>query len=101
MTFKIVPKAASVNKLTGAKKALTVKLNRQTTQTSGYQIQYATKKTFTSAKTTNITSNKTTTKTIKSLKSKTTYYVRVSYYKIVNVTKIYSAWSTAKSVKTK
>ena len=101
LTFKIVPKAASVNKLTGEKKAVTVKLNKQTTQTSGYQIQYATKKTFTSAKATNITSNKTTTKTIKSLKAKTTYYVRVRSYKTVSGTKIYSAWSSAKSVKTK
>lgn len=101
LTFQIVPKAASINKLTAKKKALTVKLNRQTVQSSGYQIQYSTSKTFKSYKTATITSNKTSTKTISGLKAKTTYYVRVRTYKTVNKTKIYSNWSSTKSMKTK
>lgn len=44
----------------------------------------------------------TTTKaTIKSLKAKKTYYVRVRTYKNVDGKKYYSAWSSAKSKKTK
>lgn len=38
-------------------------------------------------------------KTIKAAKKK--YYVRIRTYKIVNGKKVYSAWSKAKSVKTK
>ncbi len=101
LTFKIIPRAASINKLTAKSKALSVKLNKQTTQTSGYQIQYATTKTFKSYKTATITSNKTTTKTLSGLKAKTTYYVRVRAYKTVSGVKIYSNWSAAKSMKTK
>ena len=101
LTFKIVPKATSISKLTAKTKALTVKLNKQTTQTSGYQIVYSTSKKFSSYKSTLITSNKTTTKTITGLKAGTTYYVKVRTYKTVNGTRIYSAWSSVKSIKTK
>ncbi len=100
LTFKIVPKAPSINKLTAKTKALTVTLNKQTTQTTGYEIQYATNKSFTSAKTTTVT-NSTSTKTLSGLKAKTTYYVRVRAYKTVNGAKIYSGWSTYKYMKTK
>ena len=101
LTFKILPKAASVNKLTAKTKAITVKINRSLKQSSGYQIQYATSKSFKSYKTTNITKYTESTKTISGLKAKTTYYVRVRTYKTVGGVKIYSNWSTAKSVKTK
>ena len=48
-----------------------------------------------------VTSNKTTSKKIKSLKAKKKYYVRVRTYKTVNGTKYYSGWSTKKYVTTK
>ncbi len=99
--FKINPKKTSVSKVTAAKKSLKVKLKKQTSQTSGYQIQYSTSKKFKSAKTVTIKSNKTTSATIKSLKAKKTYYVRVRTYKTVSGTKFYSSWSSAKSKKTK
>ena len=40
-------------------------------------------------------------KTVKGLKSKKTYYVRIRTYKVVGSSKFYSTWSSAKSVKTK
>ena len=99
--FKINPKGTSVSSVTAAKKSLKVKLKKQTTKTSGYQIQYSTSKKFSSAKTVTIKSNKTTSATLKSLKSKKTYYVRVRTYKTVKGTKYYSGWSSAKVKKTK
>lgn len=66
---------------------------------AGYQVQYATNKKMTSGKKT-VTTKKTT-YTVKKLKAKTTYYVRVRSYKIVNGKKVYSKWTSAKKVTTK
>lgn len=68
----------------------------------GYQIQYSTNKKFKKGnKTITVKSTKSTSATIKKLKSKKKYYVRMRTYKIVNGKKVYSAWSKAKSVKVK
>ncbi len=101
LTFKIVPKAASINKLTAKSKAILVKLNRVTTQSTGYEIQYSTSSKFTSAKTVTVTSYKTSSKTVSGLKKGKKYYVRVRTYKTVDGKKYYSSWSAYKSVKTK
>ncbi len=101
LTFKINPKAASVNTLTAGSKKLTVKLNRSLQQSTGYQIQYSTSKTFKNAKTKTITSYKTSSTNLTGLKGKTTYYVRVRTYKTVGKTKYYSNWSSYKYKKTK
>lgn len=101
LTFKIIPKAASVNTLTAGSKKLTVKLNRSLQQSTGYQIQYSTNKTFKNAKTKTITSYKTSSTTLTGLKAKTTYYIRVRTYKTVGKTKYYSNWSSYKYKKTK
>ncbi len=101
LTFKIVPKAASVNTLTAGSKKLTVKLNRSLKQSTGYQIQYSTSKTFKNAKTKTITSYKTSSTTLTGLKAKNTYYVRVRTYKTIGKTKYYSNWSSYKYKKTK
>ena len=101
VTFKINPPKTTVKKVTGASKSLKVSITKKTTQVTGYQIQYSTSKNFSGAKTKTITSAKTTSATIKSLKAKKTYYVRVRTYKTVGKTKYYSGWSAAKSAKTK
>jgi hypothetical protein len=101
LTYKINPVKTTVSKLTAGKKKLTVNITKKSTQVTGYQIQYSTSKKFTSAKTKTITSYKTTTTTLSSLKAKTTYYVRVRTYKTVNGVKYYSGWSTYKYMKTK
>lgn len=68
----------------------------------GYQIQYSTNKKFKKGnKTITVKSAKSTSATIKKLKSKKKYYVRMRTYKVVNGKKVYSAWSKAKSVKVK
>ncbi|MCD7840157.1 MAG: fibronectin type III domain-containing protein [Erysipelotrichaceae bacterium] len=100
-TFKINPAKTTLKSLTKAKKAITVKWTKKTTQVTGYQIQYSTSSKFSSAKTVTISSNKTISKKITGLKSNTKYYVRIRTYKTVNGTKYYSGWSSSKNIKTK
>lgn len=100
-TFKINPKGTKISKLTKSSKGFTAKWKKQTTQTTGYQIQYSTSSQFKSAKTKTITKTKTTTQKISKLKKKKVYYVRVRTYKKVSGKKYYAAWSTVKKVKTK
>ncbi len=104
-TFTIKPKSTSISRLTSGKKKFTVKWKKQSTQTTGYQIQYSTSSKFKTSKTVTVSKNKTTSKTIKDLKAKKKYYVRVRSYKTVKIngksTKIYSSWSKAKAVTTK
>ena len=106
-TFKIIPKKTSIRKITGAKRALTVKWQKQsakmsTSRITGYQVQTATNKSFTaSKKTATLKGYSTVSKKIKSLKAKKKYYVRVRTYKTVKGTKYYSDWSAIKSIKTK
>ncbi len=99
--YTIKPKATSISKLTAGKKKFTVKWKKQTSQTTGYQIQYSTNKNFKSTKTVTVSKNKTTSKTISKLKAKKKYYVRIRTYKTVGKTKYYSSWSKAKAVTTK
>ncbi len=99
--FKITPEETIISKVTAAKKSLKVKIKKQSTQTKGYEIQYSTSKTFENAKTKTIKNHKTTTVTLKKLKSNKTYYIRVRTYKTVNGKKYYSDWSNYKKKKTK
>ncbi|MBO5837555.1 MAG: leucine-rich repeat protein [Oscillospiraceae bacterium] len=99
--FTIVPKAPSISSLSAKSKALDVKLNPQTEQTSGYQIEYSTSKSFKSSKKITISDINTEMTTIKSLKAKTTYYVRIRAYKTVDGEKLYSSWSSYQYKKTK
>lgn len=106
-TFSIIPQKTSISKLTGKAKGFTLKWKKQSTQTSGYQIQYSMSSKFSkkSTETVTIKSNKTTTKTIKKLKAKKKYYVRIRTYKNVNLNgktvKVYSNWSASKHITTK
>ncbi|MGN0457877.1 MAG: fibronectin type III domain-containing protein [Eubacterium sp.] len=99
--FTIKPKATSISSVSAKSKGFTVKWKKQTTQTTGYQIQYSTSSKFTNAKTVTVSKNSTTSKTVSKLKAKKKYYVRVRTYKTVNGTKYYSAWSKYKAVTTK
>lgn len=104
-TFTIKPKSTTLSKVSAGKKKFTVKWKKQTSQTSGYQIQYSTSSKFKSAKYVTVSGNKSTSKSVSKLSSKKKYYVRVRTYKTVKIdgksTKIYSAWSKTKTVKTK
>lgn len=96
------PKATSITKVKAKKKAMLVKWKKVTSQTNGYEIQYSTKKNFKkNAKIVVIPKNKTTKKTIKKLKAKKKYFVRIRTYRLVDQVKYYSDWSKSKTVKTK
>lgn len=100
--FYILPKSTSIKRVSAAKKGFTVKYKKQATQTTGYQIQYATDKKFKkNVKTVTVKKNSTTSAKVKGLKSKKKYYVRVRTYKTVSGKKYYSSWSGTKSIKTK
>ena len=95
------PKSTNTKKIKAAKKAVSVEW-KKVGGVKGYQIQVATDKKFKkNKKTVTIKKQKTTKTTVKKLKAKKKYYVRVRTYKIVNGKKVYSSWSKVKSVKTK
>ena len=101
LTFKINPKATALKTVSGKKQALLVKWKKQTKQVTGYQLQVATNKAFTkNKKTVNVKGAKKASSTVKKLKSKKKYYVRIRTYKTVGGKKIYSKWSKVKSAKT-
>ena len=101
VTVTSKPKSASIKKVKGAKKAILVTW-KKVSGVNGYEIQVATDKKFKkNKKTVTIKKQKTTKTTVKKLKAKKKYYVRVRTYKIVNGKKVYSSWSKVKSVKTK
>ena len=64
----------------------------------GYQIQYATNKKFKKAKKKTV---KYTFVTLKKLKKKKTYFIRIRAYKIADGKKVYGKWSSVKKVKVK
>ena len=103
--FKIVPAAKSISKLTAGKKAFTAKWTKATSknraQMTGYQIRYSTSSKMSGAKTVTVKSKTATTKTIKKLKAKKTYYVQLRTYKTIRGVKYCSSWSSAKKIKTK
>ncbi len=95
------PKSAKLKKATGSKKAITLTWAK-VKGVKGYQIQVATDKKFKkNKKTVTIKKQKTTKTTVKKLKAKKKYFVRIRTYKTVNGKKVYSSWSKAKTVKTK
>lgn len=100
------PNRVKIKKLKKSKKSFKVywkKLNGVT----GYQVQYSTSKKFTKKKTKTVTvkGSKNTSKTIKRLKGKKKYYVRVRAYnkaKVNGKTKTaYGSWSKVRNVKPK
>ena len=101
LSFTIVPKGTKLSSLSAGKKKLTAKWKAQKSNTSGYQIQYSTQKNFKGAKYVTVKKNKTTSCTVKKLKSKKKYYVRVRTYKTVGKSKYYSSWSSAKKTTVK
>lgn len=79
-----------------SKKKITVKWKY--TKCSGYQVQWSTKKNFSSNyKTVNVSKNDFS-KTIKTAQSKRKYYVRVRAYVKVDGKKLYGDWSSTKTV---
>ena len=105
LNYYIIPKNTKISQKTSKSKGFKVVWKKQTTQTTGYQIQYSTSKNMKSAKTITISNSKTTKKTVSKLKAKRKYYIRIRTYKAVTFngkrTYIYSSWSKISSVTTK
>lgn len=99
--FTIIPKGTILSSLSAGKKSFNAKWKKQTTQTTGYQIQYSTNSNFSGAKLVTIKNNKILSKTIKGLAAKKTYYVRIRTYKTISSTHYMSNWSKSYKVKTK
>lgn len=92
------PKAASISKLKAGKKQFKATW-KKVSGVTGYQIQYSTSKKFTkkTTKTIKVKGAKKTSTTVKKLKSKKKYYVRIRTYKGSK----YSSWSKTKTIKVK
>ncbi|MGN0529234.1 MAG: fibronectin type III domain-containing protein, partial [Eubacterium sp.] len=100
LTSPTLPPSASISKLSSLKKSFKASWKKKSV--SGYQIQYSTSSSFKSGvKTVNINKSSTVSKTVKGLKSKKKYYVRIRTYKTISGKKVYSAWSAKKSVTVK
>ncbi|MCD8010322.1 MAG: metallophosphoesterase [Lachnospiraceae bacterium] len=98
ITLKVVPKKQTVSVKSTKTKQIKVTWTKDT-KASGYEIVYATNKSFTK----NITkviikTNKTTSKTIKNLKKGQKYYVKVRAYTTINGKRAYGSYSTIKSI---
>lgn len=95
------PKSTKIKKATGSKKAVALTWAK-VSGVKGYEVQVATDKKFKkNKKTITIKKQKTTKTTVKKLKAKKKYYVRIRTYKVSNGKKVYSSWSKIKTVKTK
>lgn len=94
------PKATKIKKIKKAKRALKVSW-KKVKGVKGYQLQYSTSKKFKNAKKKFVKKGKITSITIKKLKAKKKYYVRIRTYIISDGKKIYSKWSKVKSKKVK
>lgn len=93
-------KKPKVKKVSAKKKSLKItwaKVNGA----SGYQIQYSRKKSMKGAKNITIKKANTTSITIKKLKKKKKYYVRIRTFILNNGVSVYSPWSAKKAKKTK
>ena len=102
ISFRINPKGTSISKLSKGNNSFKVKWKKQkskmaSSRITGYQVRYSTSSKMISAKTVTIKGYSKTSKTIKKLKNKKTYYVQVRTYK----GKYYSSWSKTKKVKTR
>lgn len=100
-TFTINPKGTSISRLTPGSKKLTVKWKKQSSQTTGYQIQYSSVSNFKTQKIITVSNPKTVSKAIGGLAKKRKYYVRIRTFKTVNGKKYYSTWSAVKNAVTR
>ena len=104
-SYAVVPKGTAVKSVQSQLQGFKVTWKKQTKQTTGYQVQYATNKQFKGATVKTVNGNKNTSKTVTGLANYKTYYVRARAFKEVNSgkkkIKIYSGWAQYKTVKTK
>ena len=102
LKYTIKPEGTSIKKIKSGSKQFKLTWNKNTKQTTGYQIQFATNSKFTkNIEEELIENSKKISLKIKGLKPKKKYFVRIRTYKIVNGKIFYSSWSETKTIKTK
>ena len=98
--FTILPPKTQVMGGYVGKKTASVVIKRQTAQTSGYQLRYATNSKLKNAKTITVKGNKNNTVSLNGLKAGTTYYMQARTYMAIKGKKYYSKWSSTEHCKT-
>lgn len=106
ISYQILPKNCSLRSVKAKKKSLTVRWKKLSTKMptkriSGYQVQYSEKPNFSKSKIKKVSGYKKTSLTIKKLKSKKKYYVRIRTILKSGGKTYYSNWSGCKGVKAK
>ena len=101
-SFHIVPKKAALKKAVKYR-AKAIKLTwKRDKKADGYQICCSTNKKFKKGvRRILVKKNKTVTKIVKKLKSRTVYYVRIRSYKTIDGKKVFGSFGKAKKVKTR
>lgn len=98
ITTTTKPGKCSIKKIAAKKNTIALKWKK--TAGSGYEITYSTKKNFAGAKTVKVSGASKSSYTIKKLKSKKTYYVKVRAYRKTGGKVYRGAYSAKKTVKT-
>ena len=97
---KITVKKTAIKKLLRGRRKFTVKW-KKVSGVTGYQLQYATNKKFKKAKKKTVKGAKKYKLTVRKLKAKKKYFVRIRAYKKYKGKTYFSKWSKVKAVKTK
>ena len=101
VTITVNPKGVSLKKVAAGKKQIAVNW-KENKAVNGYQIQYSTDKKFKKdVKSVKISKNKTVNTTVKKLKAKKKYYVRIRTFKKVGKKTYNSSWSKVMNVTVK
>ena len=99
--FKINLKKTKLSSAKSTKKKTFTATWRKTGGNSGWQVQYSTNKKFRSGVRTVNLKSRNTKLTVRKLRSRKTYYIRVRGYKKVKGKIMYAGWSNVKKVKVK
>ncbi|SET44207.1 choice-of-anchor I family protein [[Clostridium] polysaccharolyticum] len=101
-SFVIRPKATSIIKAVPDEKGCVLSWKKQKTETTGYQIEFATDKDFADGILVSVRNNMITSKSIKRVKAKVRNYLRIRTYKVVRISgerrRVYSEWSAPRTV---
>ena len=97
--FKINLKKTKLFTAKSTKKKTFITTWKKTGGNSGWQVQYSTNKKFRSGVRTVNLKSRNTKLTVRKLRSRKTYYIRVRGYKKVNGKIMYAGWSNVKKVK--
>ncbi len=99
--FTVKPTKVTVSGISALKKGFKLKWKPVAGAVSGYQVQYGLKSSFSGAKSKLVEKADASGTSVKKLKSKKKYYVRVRAYKTVSGKKLYGAYSAVKNIKVK